>query len=350
MRLRIYFVCGGIFVLCLLFLLSHKHHSMDMADVASTNRSGSFQNTLPLSNRSLSSPQPPLFSSDNMRRRATSETSNEFQERILAGWQVPIDFYGKVLDESNNPVAGADVQFNWDETPTDSSGKTSSTRSDSGGLFELHGARGPSLDVQVSKHGYYTSKGNPWTFSYAINGHFSPDAYNPVIFHLRKKGKGEPLIHIAGIGLHTMRDYSLANGVATDVSLFTGHTTQTGHGDLAVMYQGGLPLENYPSRTTWQFQVTVPNGGLIITDEEYPFVAPVEGYQPADAWNVTATNWTHEVERQYFIKLGNGDFGRVRIRIIGGTRPYFRLESFLNPSGSSNLEFDPNNVIQPSQQ
>jgi hypothetical protein len=283
-------------------------------------------------------PQPPLFSSDKMRQRATSMTSNELQERLLTEWQVPIDFYGKVVDESNQPVAGADVAFNWDEVPNEKGSKKSNTKSDSEGLFALHGARGPSLDVEVGKQGYYASKENPWTFVYAINGHFSPDVYNPVIFHLRKEGKSEPLIHIAGVGLHAMRDYLLSNGKPTDVSLSTGNIMPAGRGDFSVTFQAGVPLENYPSRITWQYQISVPNGGLIATDKEYPFIAPEEGYQSLDTWNVTATNWTQEVDKQYFIKLVNGNFARIHLRIIGTARPYFRMESFLNPSGSRNLE------------
>jgi hypothetical protein len=107
---------------------------------------------------------------------------------------------------------------------------------------------------------------------------------------------------------------------------------------LEVAFQAGPSLDGFPSRITWQCQVSVPNGGLITTDEEFPFQAPSDGYQASDTWNITVTNWTDEVDQQYYVKLANGDFGRINLRIIGNARPYFRMESFVNPTGSPNLE------------
>ena len=85
--------------------------------------------------------------------------------------------------------------------------------------------------------------------------------------------------------------------------------------------------------------MTVPGGGLIQTDEEFPFLAPESGYQEFDQWNVGATNWTESLDKQYYVKLRDGNFGRVKLRVIGVPgRADFRMESFLNPSGSRNLE------------
>lgn len=127
---------------------------------------------------------------------ATNEANAAYQ-KTLTTWQAPIDFYGKVVDEKSNAVTGAQISFHWVETPDASGNRDSKTTSDANGFFELHDAHGPSLAVSVGKEGYYSSieKDHP-PFKYGIfaMGGFSPDAYNPVVFHLHTKGKGVALI------------------------------------------------------------------------------------------------------------------------------------------------------------
>jgi hypothetical protein len=267
--------------------------------------------------------------------------TNEISRQVEADWQKPIEFYGKVLDENSNAIAGASIRFQWADRTENVAANTSTTESDAGGLFSLHGKLGRSLEVWVSKEGYYASHGGYKGVLYSLgNDIYSPDPQNPVIFNLRKKGAPESLIHIAGIGLHTMRDFLLAaDGKPTEVSLHDGRLAPAGQGDLKVEFQAGPPLDNFPSRISWQCQVTIPGGGLVQTDEEFPFLAPENGYQEFDQCNVGATNWTETLDKQYYVKLRDGNFGRVKLRVIGvPNRAFFRMESFLNPSGSRNLE------------
>jgi hypothetical protein len=257
----------------------------------------------------------------------------------LALWQAPIEFYGKVVDENSNAVAGAKIGFHWVEIPTEEGNRTTTTESDAAGLFSLHGQRGPSLTVWFSKEGYYSSRGGQMSFNYASGPDIlSPDPQNPVVFNLKKKGTPEPLVHIAGIGLRTMRDYLLAaDGKPTEVSLRDGRLAPAGQRDLKVEFRAGESIA--PSEISWWCRVTVPDGGLIQTSEEFPFLAPENSYQEFDQWSITSTNWTESLDKQYYVKLRDGNFGRVKLRVIGvPKRAYFRMESFLNPSGSRNLE------------
>ena len=148
------------------------------------------------------------------------------------------------------------------------------------------------------------------------------------------------MIHISGIGLHTMRDFLLAaDGKPTEVSLRDGRLALSGQGDFKVEFQAGPPLDQFPSRISWQCRVTVSGGGLMETSEEFPFLAPENGYQEFDQWSITSTNWTESLDKQFYVKLRDGNFGRVKLRVIGvPKRAYFRMESFLNPSSSRNLE------------
>jgi hypothetical protein len=60
----------------------------------------------------------------------------------------------------------------------------------------------------------------------------------------------------------------------------------------------------------------------------------------------TAEKWQPQVQREYFVKLNDGRFARIQLKMIAQGNHFFRLESYLNPSGSRNLEFDPSNVVK----
>jgi hypothetical protein len=265
--------------------------------------------------------------------------SNTARERFLAEWQAPIDFYGKVLDENSNAIAGASIRFSWSETPLEGGHKTSLTESDTDGLFSLHGQRGASLQVWVSKDGYYTPKPGFRAFNYALTGHFLPEAQSPVVFRLRRKGAPEPLLRVAGTGLSTMSDYPLSgDGTPTEVSLRDGRQAPIGHGDLRVEVSVGEPLEGSPRRLRWRCRVTIPGGGLVQVNDEFPFLAPQDGYRQTDEWIVDERNRMQAVEKKYYVRLHDGKFGLVTLRVVGTASPYFGLSSLVNPSGSRNLE------------
>jgi len=128
---------------------------------------------------------------------AGGATSFEMAQ-ILAAWQTPIEFYGKVVDEHSNAVSGVKVNFHWVDAPREDGNRTTNTESDAEGLFSLHGQRGPSLSVTISKEGYYAAHRGEQGFKYGPFGNpdFSPDQRNPIIFYLRKKGARRRVDHL----------------------------------------------------------------------------------------------------------------------------------------------------------
>ena len=129
-----------------------------------------------------------------------SEAVKEYVEKSMADpqydWKQPIDFYGRVVDENNVPVANASVHFEWNDISEKGTSDATAT-SDSNGYFSLVDRRGKRLYVDVGKEGYYSSgDARNATFEYAnpADGLFTPNPNNPVVFHLRKKGVGADLI------------------------------------------------------------------------------------------------------------------------------------------------------------
>src|SRR4030095_784290 len=112
-------------------------------------------------------------------------------------WKVPINFYGRVVDQDNLPVPGATVRFVWNDTSAHGTSEWS-TASDANGRFALTNQKGKGLSVYVSKEGYHTSGGiGGMSFEYAAffeGNYHRPDPGNPVTFRLVKKLEAEPLI------------------------------------------------------------------------------------------------------------------------------------------------------------
>jgi hypothetical protein len=273
------------------------------------------------------------------------------QEDSRNEWRTPIAFYGKVIDEKNQAIPGAAVEFSCNDLSA--SGTSEYQRSsDSEGLFSITGIAGKLLVVHVAKAGFYSSRVDNDSFYYAgQNINFSPSIVRPEIFHLVRQGTGEALVHIQS-PLGGGKDFRIRkDGTPIEISLLSGKVVPSGTGDLRVecwTYDGTKAARQ---RYNWRCRITVPNGGLQSYTQEFPFNAPIEGYLSYDDIDMSDTldqGWGTNAKRKYFVKLRNGKYARLTFEMIAGGDQFFVLESFLNPSGSRNLEFDPNNVVPPS--
>lgn len=102
-----------------------------------------------------------------------------------------IEFYGKVIDENNQPIEGASVEFVWAQMwPLPEGTPSTNIISNSEGLFSLAGVVGARLGVHVAKNGYDNVNNlNSHEFSYSTLAGitpFQPDSNSPILFHLRK--------------------------------------------------------------------------------------------------------------------------------------------------------------------
>lgn len=281
---------------------------------------------------------PPIRSNTTSNREATLR---RFEEE----WKTPIAFYGKVVDQNTNSVAGAHVVFDWNNL---SGTQYSHTESDANGLFSISGIQGLELGVKVSKKGYYAYLPFGRYFFYAgKNQTFAPDADNPVVFFLQKKGAAEPLMRLAGAMIGP-RQYRLnANGTPTEISFYSGKRTTAGQGQFRVQYWMEPP-QGPNQKFTWRCKVSVPGGGLQPTDEEFPFTAPEQGYQESFQMKSDPNAWTYMPEQTFYVHLADGKYGRVKFSLNCSGSPFFGVVALVNPSGSRNLEYDktlPDNIM-----
>ena len=345
MRKLIWITGTAVLALCLLLLLLKSTEKADlpkeskMINEQSPSRRVQSQAVESALAMSPSATRPDL--EGEMARHRTVSASNAYIQERLALWQAPIEFYGKVVDENSNAVSGASIHFRWIETPAEDGEKTEDTQTDSGGLFSLHGKLGRSLMVQFSKNGYVSSQGGQKGFLYALGQDIhSPDPQNPVIFTMRKKGTPEPLLAMK-------RNYRIPrDGTPLSIDLSTGETANGENGDFVVRCwtkdEGKLSGQKYD----WRCVITVPNGGLVLSDEEFPFLAVENGYKPSTEINMPADrpDWKNDVDLKVFFRVADGRYGRMKFSMVAGGQHFCMIDSVLNLTGSRSLE--PINIKQ----
>jgi hypothetical protein len=255
-------------------------------------------------------------------------------------WKMPIVFFGRVIDENDEPVADADVHCEWTDLSPKGTSKAD-IKSQSDGTFTISGIRGKFMLIDVEKAGYYTSSANRRGFEYAAyfsKNYHEPNPKNPVVFRLRKKGQGEPLI--TRQTLYGIRP----DGTPHYIDLVTGKKKvdegPTGDLMIAIMRE---PM-NEKKRFAWSATLEGVNGAALIeSDEEFMFTAPENGYVPSLSYAVAADDpaWDYELTKKYYVQARNG---KIYARIVTTIMSQYRdaaavdLQVQVNPSGSRNLE------------
>lgn len=91
----------------------------------------------------------------------------------------------------------------------------------------------------------------------------------------------------------------------------------------------------------WKCRVSVPNGGLQIYDEVFPFLAPEENYVLEEVIDMPATNnpsWSNQARRNYYIRTADGKYGRMVFTMVPAGDHFCELNLYFNPTDSRNLE------------
>jgi hypothetical protein len=326
----------GVVLIASLIWLQRRHHPALVQPGRQTTEA------VPLSSPKLSNPPSANIvtnsNQDFSERIAEKEKRRKaLEEKSLNEWRTPIQFYGLVKDESNSIVFGAQVDFECNDLSQEGT-SLYHTESDANGLFSIKDITGKLLRVTVSKSGYYAYEPHGEFFYYAgLNQNFVPDVGNPVVFRLRKKGKGADLIEVDYPGFAHIAQLK-HDGTPVELDLFQGKQVADESGQLKLEFWRNLSEKN-AKLFNWKFQMSVPGGGLVETDEEFPFEAPDNGYQPSIIMDMptNAPNWQGNVKTEYYFQLGNGEYGRFGLDFL----PYngvFTVHSAINPTGSRNLE------------
>ena len=258
------------------------------------------------------------------------------QEMMLVQDNLSQDFYGKVVDQYGKPVAGVEVTGRVNVMM--GQGALQKTQTDAKGLLQFTGIRGRSLDVTLAKEGYQIQGHGLGTKGQ--NGADTSPA-NRCVYTMWKLKGSDPMIHDS-------KRYPLkSDDRVYTVDLLSKSVADGTNdaGDLYVQFKRPLgvgPRDNF----NWSFSMTANRGGLIeVTNNDYLNEAPARGYQPQYKLDQRPADakWRGE-EGTFYLKSRRGQvYGHFHIRLDPVYRDgaMLEIESFINPAGSRNLEFDP---------
>jgi hypothetical protein len=261
---------------------------------------------------------------------------------------VPIEFYGKVIDQDGRPLAGVEVVGGTGSSTGFMQQETRSytTATDSNGLFTFKGFRGDALVIDLRKAGY-NFESDRVRFHYSPidpnKKRFTPERGNPLVFQMWKSLGAEPLIHYNARSIQVPSD-----GTPVMIDLTKGKKVDAG-GDLLISVTWGRRDDHGSYLFDWSAKVEVPEGGIIEGNGDIMFIAPAYGYRPGIEYHFAAADRHSVFARDYYVVSRNKEiYGRIRLSLQnqpGRSETDAGLRVWLNPFGSRNLEYDPTKQV-----
>jgi hypothetical protein len=289
---------------------------------------------------------PPITVSGSL-ERSSIPIDDPAKQAIVEAQNVPITFWGKVVDQDGQPLAGVRVLMEAREwhspAPTQVTPHFTNIERNTGadGQFNVIGAKGDILTIKsVAKEGYTTSPKALRSFGYNISQNHPVDADNPVVIRLWKVGNPEPLV------LTEKSSRIPYDGTPTTFDLLRGQMMQglNGPGDLRItLIRSPLKISR-GDRFDWKATIEAIDGGVILSNDELMHYAPEVGYNAKIEIDMptSSLNWTSRQRLSFYIKSRGGQcYGRVSI-VLDTDSPRettgMLITSAINPSGSRNLE------------
>lgn len=264
-------------------------------------------------------------------------------------WKMAMDFFGVVQETDGRPVPGARVRFEW--TDLSRAGvREHITYSDASGHFSLTGQSGKNLGVYVTHDNYHALNGGRGTFEYAAffeSTFHQPDRTRPVVFRLLKKTVAEPLLVRAA---PARLSYDNAEYFFDFDQGAIGRSPLGGSGLRFTIARAPSP-QGQPF--DWSFRVSGVSATIRQTTDEFPQNAPSDGY--AEEWeasgSATSPKFQWNCSARLYFRTSDGHFGWVDVELMQPNArelgPKLMVTSYLNPSGSRNVEYDRTKAILP---
>jgi hypothetical protein len=271
--------------------------------------------------------------------QARTERMKRDSDKEVAMWQGAILYFGKVVDESNQPISGVQVSYSasaMDEFRQEIQ-NTGTVSTDVRGIFKIDGVKGVGAIFQLTHPNYYPYPENPTGFdkrSLPKDGIVEDSEAHARIFRMHSKGNPVSLISRSG-GFHAPNNGAIANYP------FRGNTRAEILGQLQIQSWNGLRSDTNPY--DWKVQLTMPEGGIVESTNYFDFVAPETGYSQGLEFQVGGSEMAR---KQYFLKVPSG-YIRFKLEVIMGKDMFVSGDYYFNPDGSRNLE--PSQEIRPAQ-
>ncbi|MDB6109357.1 MAG: hypothetical protein JWR69_1107 [Pedosphaera sp.] len=275
-------------------------------------------------------PEPESLVTPEERLRVAIESKN-----------VPVEFWGKVVDQNDTPLAGVKLHSqirHWDFEPSRGLAQRNIERAmttGADGRFHIGGSTGDDLIIKMEKDGYELEPDAQLGFGYGTSERFTALPEAPMIFKMWPTNIHERLI------VGSKRFHVVPDGRIYMIDLTTGTMAESGGGDLKITLKH--PAEVARGQTNdWSAEVEAVNGGLLeeTNARSSMYLAPVTGYTPAFryAQRLRGGQSGSTGKKRFYVMLKNGqEYGRVTLELIA---PYnhqvpglVRIDYAINPSG-----------------
>lgn len=274
-------------------------------------------------------------------RRAMEKADPRFKRKMT------IDFFGKIVDQTNAPVDDVEVSCERLAVGGESGIIHTRYRSDTNGLFSITGVQGKSMTITVYKEGYQTvPDSSSQSFEYCDffeHNFHTPNPSTPVMFKLWKYTAPEPMYswRITGV--------MKCDGAQLWLDFLNGKVNPTG--DVGFSLVRGSTVPGYLQQ---EYSITIhaaKGGGVVVIPGECEcrmYEAPADGYQPF-VKIVQTNDVSYKVTKilNIYSRTSEGKYAAVQAQINQYNEPSagFRASVYYNPSGSRNLEYDSNKRI-----
>jgi len=266
-----------------------------------------------------------------------------------------VSFYGKVIDQHGEPVVGADVfgysdyyVESFDEQLEFGGGKRGrrniEVKTDKDGLFVVESYQATDLNfTDIKKIGYHAKEKLPTglIFGNSFSRRYSSDRSSPVIFPMWEKGDTEPLMK------SRWRKSIIPDGRVYTLDIETGQVVEGG--DLQVSISADYDAVPDTNRYPWKLKVSSPGGVVIESNDAFLYQAPDSDYSESLSWKIEeGKEWSRDLKRSLYVRLKSGVYAGVTIdaKAYHTNEARIVVNSFINPSGSRNLEYDPSKLIE----
>jgi len=298
----------------------------------------------------VAAPAPPTTYSPEGTQKIEQEEKKRSIFRAIESANMPISFWGQVVDQGGDPVPGVSIRYSysvergntlgvpWSDTKV-FKGEITSTPN---GIFAITGLRGSSMTIEsLQKEGFQHNPRGAMVFNYfghTASGKFVADQNNPVHFVMVNKATVEPLVTYGGSFGKTMR--LPGDGTSVRWNVWKGQPDSNGELQLTLKREPAV-ITRVGQPVTWSAKVEVIGGGIVeASPDELLYRAPAEGYVPVVDYP-KAEQKGGVPARSFYVRTANGKYGRIELDLyVGDEGPTARclIKAYMNPSGSRILE------------
>lgn len=275
--------------------------------------------------------------------RVPGETPEQEWDRHSKFINIPIVFYGRVVDQDLKPLSGAKVKSQIEKSTTmaEFRNRVSSTticqeaQTGEDGRFTISGGKGYHLSVtDISIDGYRM----PWQ-----NGSIS---YERTLPECHRPNPDAPIDFIM------IRDDLPSAEMTFDRRLRIKWNSDVINVDLGEdigsvvlsPYRNGFDPSNRRGRFDWKVDFRANGFEFASVDSMRPIVAPKSGYQSGQLYDYpkASSAWTSRISRRYAIRTTKGLYGLMILSINGDGSDggmSGAIEVYLNRSGKRNIDY-----------